>query len=59
MKKMIWSFTKIFTKNSTIFFKVEKEQKVEVLDNKNGFIKVLGLDNGFIGWIKEESFGTN
>ncbi len=47
------------TKNSTIFFKVEKEQKVEVLDNKNGFIKVLGLDNGFIGWIKEESFGTN
>ena len=47
------------TKNSTIFFKVEKEQKVEVLDNKNGFIKVLGLDNGFIGWIKEESFETN
>lgn len=47
------------TKNSTIFFKIDVEQKVEILDKKNGFIKVLGLDNGFIGWIKEESFGTN
>ena len=47
------------TKNSTIFFKVEKEEKVEVLQKKNGFIKVIGVDNGFIGWIKEESFGTN
>ncbi|MCG3719840.1 hypothetical protein L5F50_11655, partial [Aliarcobacter butzleri] len=41
------------TKNSTIFFKVDKEEKVEVLQTKNGFIKVLGVDNGFIGWIKE------
>lgn len=47
------------TKNSTIFFKVENEQKVEVLQRKNGFIKVLGLDNDFIGWIKDESFGEN
>lgn len=47
------------TKNSTIFFKVDKEEKVEVLQRKNGFIKVIGVDNGFIGWIKEESFGTN
>ena len=47
------------TKNSTIFFKVDKEEKVEVLQTKNGFIKVLGVDNGFIGWIKEESFETN
>lgn len=47
------------TKNSTIFFKVDKEEKVEVLQRKNGFIKVLGVDNGFIGWIKEESFGAN
>jgi hypothetical protein len=47
------------TKNSTIFFKVDNNQKVEILQRKNGFIKVLGLDNDFIGWIKEESFGTN
>lgn len=47
------------TKNSTIFFKVENNQKVEVLQRKNGFIKVLGNDSNFIGWIKEESFGEN
>jgi hypothetical protein len=47
------------TKNSTIFFKVENDQKVEVLERKNGFIKVLGSDNDFIGWIKDESFGKN
>jgi len=47
------------TKNSTIFFKVDNNQKVEVLERKNGFIKILGIDNDFIGWIKEESFGTN
>ena len=47
------------TKNSTIFFKIENDQKVEILEKKNGFIKILGLENGFIGWIKEESFGTN
>lgn len=47
------------TKNSTVFFKAEKEEKVEVLEKRNGFIKVLGLNNGFIGWIKEESFGKN
>lgn len=47
------------TKNSTIFFKADKEEKVEVLEKKDGFIKVLGVNNGFIGWIKEESFGEN
>ncbi|MDY0051473.1 MAG: hypothetical protein RBR65_02935 [Aliarcobacter sp.] len=47
------------TKNSTIFFKVDNNQNVEILQRKNGFIKVLGLDNDFIGWIKEESFGSN
>jgi hypothetical protein len=47
------------TKNSTIFFKLENNQNIEVLDKKNGFIKVLGIDSEFIGWIKEESFGTN
>jgi uncharacterized protein YgiM (DUF1202 family) len=47
------------TKNSTVFFKADKEEKVEVLEKRNGFIKVLGLSNGFIGWIKEENFGKN
>ena len=47
------------TKNSTIFFKLQNDQKVEILEKKNGFMKVLGLDSDFIGWIKEESFGTN
>ena len=47
------------TRNSTIFFKSANSQNVEILDRKNGFIKVLGIDNEFIGWIKEESLGTN
>lgn len=47
------------TKNSTIFFKLEKSQKVEVLNSKSEFIKVMGIDNKFIGWIKEENLGTN
>jgi hypothetical protein len=38
---------------------LENNQNIEVLDKKNGFIKVLGVDSEFIGWIKEESFGTN
>ena len=41
------------TRNSTIFFKLENNQNIEVLDKKNGFIKVLGVDSEFIGWIKE------
>lgn len=47
------------TKNSTIFFKLENDQKVEILEKKHGFIKILGKESDFIGWIKEESFGTN
>ncbi len=47
------------TKNSTIFFKLENNQKVEVLNTKKDFIKVMGIDNKFIGWIKEENFGKN
>ncbi len=47
------------TKNSTVFFKLEKEQKVEVLNQKKNFIKVMGIDNKFIGWVKEENFGKN
>lgn len=47
------------TKNSTIFFKLENKQKVEILQKRNGFVKVLGIDNEFIGWVKEESLGKN
>jgi uncharacterized protein YgiM (DUF1202 family) len=47
------------TKNSTIFFKLQNNQSVEILDKKNGFVKVLILDSNFIGWIKEENLGTN
>lgn len=47
------------TKNSTIFFKLEKSEKVEVLNRKKGFIKVMGIDNKFIGWIKEDNLGKN
>lgn len=47
------------TKNSTIFFKLEDNQNVEVLNTKKGFIKVMGIDNKFIGWVKEENFGKN
>lgn len=47
------------TKNSTVFFKLEKEQRVEVLNKKKNFIKVMGINNKFIGWVKEENFGKN
>ncbi len=47
------------TKNSTIFFKLDNSQKVEKLQERNGFIKVIGIDNKFIGWVKEDSFGKN
>ncbi len=47
------------TKNSTVFFKVDKELKVEILERKGQFVKVLGIEDGFIGWIKEDSFEKN
>ena len=47
------------TKNSTIFFKLENEEKVEVLNRKKDFIKIMGIDKKFIGWIKEENFGKD
>lgn len=47
------------TKNSTIFFKLKDEEKVEVLNRKSEFIKIMGIDKKFIGWIKEENFGKN
>ncbi|RBQ30795.1 hypothetical protein CRU92_10660 [Arcobacter sp. FW59] len=47
------------TKNSTVFFKAENDMKVEILEKKEHFIKVLCTENGFIGWIKEESFEKN
>lgn len=47
------------TKNSTIFFKLDNKEKVEILNRKKDFIKVMGIDKKFIGWIKEENFGKN
>lgn len=47
------------TKNSTIFFKLDEDLKVEKLEKKNGFVKVIGVDKDFIGWVKEDSFGKN
>lgn len=47
------------TKNSTIFFQLDSEQNVEILDEKHGFVKILGIDKQFIGWVKEDSFGKN
>lgn len=47
------------TKNSTIFFKTEKDEKVEALEKRENFVKVLGVDSDFIGWVKEESFEKN
>ena len=47
------------TKNSTIFFKLDKKERVDVLNKKKGFIKVMGINNKFIGWIKEDNFGKN
>ena len=47
------------TKNSTIFFKLDRKEKVDVLNKKKGFIKVMGINNKFIGWIKEENFGKD
>jgi len=47
------------TKNSTVFFRADNDMKVEILRKKEHFIKVLCIENGFIGWIKEESFEKN
>lgn len=47
------------TKNSTVFFKLENDEKVEKSQKENGFIKVIGIDKKFIGWVKESSFGKN
>lgn len=46
------------TKNSTVFFKADEKLEVEVLETRHGFKKVLGND-GFIGWIKEDSLEKN
>ena len=47
------------TKNSTIFFRVESQQEVEILNTKKDFVKIMGIDNNFIGWVKEEDFGED
>lgn len=47
------------TKNSTIFFKTTKNEEVEILEKRENFVKVLGLENKFIGWVKEDNFEKN
>ena len=47
------------TKNSTVFFKTQKDERVEALEKRENFVKVLGVDSDFIGWVKEESFEKN
>jgi len=51
------------TKNSTVFFKTQKEQLVEILNHKAGFYKVLFNTNDqnteVIGWIKEDNVSKN
>ncbi|WP_121628598.1 hypothetical protein [Poseidonibacter antarcticus] len=47
------------TDKSTIFFQIKNEEKVEILNKKREFIKVMGIKNKFIGWIKEENLGKN
>lgn len=49
------------TKNSTIFFKTEKTNRVEVVSKKDDFIKIMFELNGksIIGWVKEENIVKN
>lgn len=46
------------TSNSTIFLKTSKQELVEVLIQKNGYMKIM-FKNGSIGWIKEEDVSKN
>ena len=47
------------TKNSTIFFQTSNNLEVNILEKKGKFVKVMGIDKKFIGWVKEDSFGKN
>lgn len=47
------------TRNSTIFFQTQENLKVDILEKKDNFIKVMGTEKKFIGWIKEESLAKN
>ncbi|CAI8216338.1 MAG: Uncharacterised protein [Arcobacter lacus] len=47
------------TKNSTIFFQTSNDLEVNILEKKGKFVKVMGIDKKFIGWVKEDSFGKN
>ena len=41
------------------WFKTQKDERVEALEKRENFVKVLGVDSDFIGWVKEESFEKN
>ncbi|MFY9075461.1 hypothetical protein CRU99_11240 [Malaciobacter mytili] len=50
------------TNKSTIFYEFKNNRKVEVLTQKNEYIKIMFTDsnlNKIIGWVKEDSFGKN
>lgn len=46
------------TKNSTYFYSEEYEQEVEVLGTRENYKKIL-LNNGKIGWVKDEDLAKN
>ena len=39
--------------------KTKKDERVEALEKRENFVKVLGVDSDFVGWVKEESFEKN
>ncbi len=49
------------TNKSTIFYQLDNFKKVEILNKKNEFIKVMFNNNSnkVIGWVKEDSFVKN
>lgn len=50
------------TKKSTIFYNLTSRRNAEILNNKDGFVKVMFHDrnnNKIIGWIKEENIVKN
>lgn len=50
------------TKKSTIFYNIDNRIKAEILNNKDGFMKIMFIDkqnNKIIGWIKEENIVKN
>ncbi|OUR73936.1 hypothetical protein A9Q76_01750, partial [Arcobacter sp. 31_11_sub10_T18] len=51
------------TNNSTVFYKLDKIQKVEILNKKDDFLKIFfkksNTQKEIIGWIKENNIVKN